>query len=202
VFDAITLDLLLPDMSGLEVLAGIRAAGANARAPIIVVTVVAARGVVAGFAVHDIMGKPLDGQALLASLRRAGVPSPHGTVLVVDDDPDALKLMSAVLAQLGYNAVCAENGLRGLELAKEVRPAAVILDLIMPGMDGFEFLDRFRTDPEGVASPVIIWTGKHLTGAEQSRLRASANAVVGKGHATSAAFVEDLGALLRPSAHS
>ncbi len=202
VFDAITLDLILPDMSGLEVLAGIRAGGLNAGVPIIVVTVVAEKGVVAGFPVHDILGKPLDGQALLASLRRAGVSPRGGTVLVVDDDPSALKLMSAALAQLGYRAVCAEDGRTGLALAHEVRPAAVVLDLIMPGMDGFEFLDRFRGVPEGTRTPVIIWTGKHLSGEEQARLRASANAVMGKRTAASGGFVEELAQLLRSAAHS
>src|SRR5262249_16054977 len=172
-FDAITLDLLLPDMSSREVLAAIRARGPNEHVPVIVLTVVAEKGAVAGFPIHDFLVKPVQAEELLASLRRAGVPPDRGQkVRVVGDDPRALKLREATLTQVGYRPVCTPDGLSGLGAAEQERPAAVVLDLLMPGMDGFEFLDRFRRTAAGRRTPVIVWTVKELTEADRARLRA------------------------------
>ncbi len=180
-FDAVTLDLLLPDMNGLELLSGLRASGRHAATPIVVVTVVGDARAVAGFAVHDVLDKPLDSAALLASLERAGVrPAPTTTVLVVDDDPAALRLMEATLAPLGYRVTCRGDGAAGLEAASLKPPSAIILDLMMPGMDGFEFLERLRDDPRHAEIPVVIWSLKELTRDEELRLADSAQAVVAK----------------------
>src|SRR4029077_10976920 len=87
-FDAITLDLLLPDGSGLDVLQAVRAGGLNVATPVIVVTVVAEKGVAAGFHIDDMLVKPVHGDELLSSLQRAQLPPDHvRPILVVDDDP-------------------------------------------------------------------------------------------------------------------
>ncbi len=181
-YDAITLDLLLPDMTGLDVLRRLKE-GPNGKVPVIVVTVVAERGAVAGFTVHDVLAKPLAEEALLGSLRRAGVPAndARAVVLVVDDDLASLKVMSATLARLGYLAVCEQDPVRGLRIASEEPPSAIVLDLLMPGMTGFEFLENFRTTSASRNVPVIVWTSKDLTAEELTRLRSSAHAVVSKG---------------------
>jgi signal transduction histidine kinase/DNA-binding response OmpR family regulator len=192
-YDAITLDLLLPDMSGLDVLRAVRDS-INGNVPVIVVTVVAEHGAVAGFTVHDLLAKPLSEPALLASLHRAGVDAKKGdaVVLVVDDDPASLKVMAASLGRLGYLAVCEQDPVRGLRLAMEEPPSAVILDLLMPNMTGFEFLETFRTSSAGRHVPVIVWTSKDLTADELARLRTSANAVVSKGHDGNARVLAEL----------
>jgi CheY-like chemotaxis protein len=180
-FDAIILDILLPDMSGLDVLNQI-GEGSNRGVPIIAVTVVAERGAVAGFAVQDVLPKPANAQSLLAALTRAGV-APHkpGTVLLVDDDPGSLKLVATTLNQLGYEVRCEHDGAAGLQAIREVLPSAIILDLIMPGMNGFEFLEHLRREAIGRRVPVIVWTVKDLTPEERAFLRASAQAIVSKG---------------------
>jgi len=73
---------------------------------------------------------------------------------------------------------------------------AVVLDLMMPGVDGFEFLDRFRRLPDGRSTPVIVWTSKDVTADERARLRASAQAVVLKGRGQGPTLLEELQALL------
>jgi signal transduction histidine kinase/CheY-like chemotaxis protein/HAMP domain-containing protein len=190
-FDAVTLDLFLPDMTGLELLTQLRAGGLNKKVPVVVVTVVTERGAVAGFDVHDVLSKPIDPAALLATLIRAGV-APHrpGTVLVVDDDPGSLKLVSATLKQLGYETRGEPDGAAGLRAFRERPPTAVILDLMMPGMDGFEFLERVRREPGGQGVPVIVWTVKDLTPEERTFLRSSAQAVVSKGQGGAAVLAE------------
>ena len=181
-YDGITLDLLLPDMGGWDVLQAIRAEGPNHATPTIVVTVVAEKGVGAGYAIHDYLAKPVRSEDLLASLSRAGLRPPLGRpVLVVDDDPKARRLMETTLQSIGYPSIEAASAEEGLRLAGTREPSAVILDLAMPGMDGFEFLERFRGMAAGRGTPVIIWTVRDLTAEDHARLAASAQAVVLKG---------------------
>jgi CheY-like chemotaxis protein len=190
-FDAITLDLLLPDVSGREVLKALRAQGPNRTTPIIVVTVMADKGIASGFHVHDILVKPVAREDLLASLGSVGALA-DGTrqILVVDDDPAALKLAEVALTEAGYRARCCSSGETGLEAVREEAPVAVVLDLLMPEMDGLEFLRRFREDPGTRRTPVIIWTVKDLTLDEQVRLMGSVQAVVEKGQGTAALLEE------------
>lgn len=196
-FDAITLDLLLPDISGLEVLHRLRTDGLNRETPIVVVSVVADDGVAGGFAVHDYLRKPLHGADLLASLSRAGVlPEASGMVLVVDDDSSSLKLMDVTLRNLGYDVVCSEDGAAALRATRRHRPLAVILDLLMPNMDGFEFLSRFRRVPENRNVPVIVWTVKDLTVSDRKRLNDMAQGVFAKGQGRPAAMLDELKSLL------
>jgi signal transduction histidine kinase/DNA-binding response OmpR family regulator len=196
-FDAITLDLLLPDMSGVDLLARMRSESRTADVPVVVLTVVAEKGAVAGFRVTDVLAKPLDVEALLAALRQAGVsPERRGAVLVVDDDESCLKLMEATLGRSGYRTICRRDGEAGLKAAAESPLIAVVLDLIMPHLDGFEFLDRFRRTEAGQRTPVIIWTVKDLTSYDQARLRKTAQAVVMKGSDGAAGLVRELDAFL------
>jgi CheY-like chemotaxis protein len=179
-YDAVTLDILLPDMTGWDVLRELRREGPNQLAPVIVVTVIAEK-VAAEFPVHDFLTKPVDSQVLLSTLRRAGI-APNGTppILVVDDDPVAVRLMRTALADLGYRSVPAADGEVALQAAAEDPPAAVVLDLHMPGMNGFEFLYRFRQTSQGRLAPVIVWTSADLTDEIRLRLAASAQSIVQK----------------------
>lgn len=178
-FDAIILDLLLPDVSGLDVLREVRTGVRNQNTPVILATVVAERGSITAFPIHDHLVKPLRPEALLDSLKRAGL-SPHrlAKVLVVDDDDSSLKLMAATLTQVGYEPICSRGGVEGLAAAEKHRPAAIVLDLMMPDVDGFEFLTRFRRTPQGPHTPVIIWTAKELTEEDRAYLIEAAHGVV------------------------
>ncbi|MDP2274191.1 MAG: response regulator [Archangium sp.] len=192
-YDAITLDLLLPDANGLEVLQAIRQSPLNRDVPVIVITVVTEGGAAAGFTVHDILPKPVSAPSILGSLERAGVHSERGgRVLVVDDDAASTRLMSATLDQLGYRATTAHRGAEGLAIASEDPPIAVILDLLMPEMDGFEFLERFRALPRCKTVPVIVWTVKELSVADYRRLEASVQGILQKGKHAGTVVLEAL----------
>ena len=197
IFDAITLDLLLPDMTGLDVLHRVRAEGRNRDTPVIVVTVVAEQGVMGGFSVEDYLPKPINGGELLESLKRAAVsPEKRGVILVVDDDPAARRLMGATLEQLGYQIESSASGEEALSFVARQPPIAIILDLVMPGIGGLEFLTRFRNNPTNRMIPVIIWTMKDLTNEDHHRLGELAQKVVAKGQWTPTSLVDDLRALL------
>ena len=197
-FDAVTLDVLLPDMSGLKVLQQIRRGEKTPNIPIIVVTVVSDSNSVVGFPVHDVFTKPIDGAAILASLERAGLSADlSGSVLVVEDDPGSLRLMAATLEKLRYRAICKQDGRAALSAIEATPPLAVILDLLMPGMNGFEFLEQFRRHPRNREVPVIIWTGKDLSHTEQVRLRENAQSVLRKSTAGGIAeLIEEMKAVL------
>jgi CheY-like chemotaxis protein len=144
--------------------------------------------------------KPVRSEELLAALQRIGVrPDGDGAVLVVDDDLGALKIMEAALAEMGVRSVCMPDGESGLAAATKERLRAVVLDLRMPGMNGLEFLDRFRRTDNGSRTPVIVWTGADLTAQDRSRLKAAAQAVVVKGRDGVKPLLKELQACLAVS---
>ena len=180
-FDAIMLDMMLPDMSGRAVLGKIRERGLNLETPVIVVSVLADKGIGVGYEVRDILAKPVSGDEILKALKRCGVePSNRRPILVVDDDESALKLADKTLRALGYRAVCRQDVTSALSAAAKEHPAAVILDVVIPEINGFEFLKRFRNTQAGRRTPVIVWTGKDLTSAERRHLQSTADSVVMK----------------------
>jgi CheY-like chemotaxis protein len=200
-FDAVTLDLILPDMSGLDVLASMRRNGKSSAAHVIIVSAVAKNNSIALFKVDDVLAKPIDEAELLGALTRLELrPDQGGHVLIVDDDEGSLKLMQKSLTQLGYRVVGARDGASALRSLSEELPGAVVLDLIMPGIDGFEFLLRFREMPAAKRVPVIVWTMKDLSAEEHERLEASSHAVLQKGW-DQRVLLQELESLLpRPSA--
>jgi PAS domain S-box-containing protein len=197
-YDAITLDLLLPDITGLEVLHSIREDGRNQATPVVIVSVVAEKGVIGGYPVHDYLTKPVNSQELRACMRRARVASqPDRKVWVIDDDASALKLMETVLTQLGYQVQCEPDPASALARLGLEQPSAIVLDLMMPNIDGFEFLARLRDKPEHDAVPVIVWTMKDLTTDDHKRLHRVAQAVLLKGYDRNVSLTQQMRTLLK-----
>ena len=119
-------------------------------------------------------------------------PDNSPKILCVDDDPKSLKLAEIALLSGGYVPVCASDGQAALKLAEQERPAAIILDLMMPGMDGFEFMDQFRSRPDNDETPVIVWTVKDLTAEERARLQTTVQGLVLKGQSGTAQLFAEL----------
>jgi PAS domain S-box-containing protein len=199
-YDAVTLDIILPDMTGLDVLASLRSNDKHPDVPVIVITVVKEHAA-AGFVVSGVLPKPIDANELLSILGRAGVPPrPGACVMVIDDDAASLKLMAATLDALHYRPRCYATAELALAAIPHDAPQAVIVDLMMPGMDGFEFLTRFRGMREHRDVPVLVWTVKDLTQSELARIHASAASVVAKGKGASD-LLATIGAHLSRSTH-
>jgi PAS domain S-box-containing protein len=182
-YDAITLDLL--DSEDRERGALLQLVKNDARrpgVPIIAITLVGERTAAEGFAVSDVLTRPVDANTLLRALERGGVAPTRGRpVVIIDDDSGSIKLMEAMLGKLGYDALCFSDPREALDALQGVRPLALILDLIMPGMDGLAFLERFRAFPENRTVPVMIWTVKDLSLEERQGLQIAVHAVVQKG---------------------
>ena len=119
---------------------------------------------------------------------------PHGnrTILVVDDDPKTVKLAEAVLREAGYSPVSSAKAEDALSIAQANPPAVVIVDLLMPGVDGFEFITRLRATPAGRHVPIIVWTIKDLDAVERRRLQLSAVTIVSKRSGGPHTLVEEL----------
>jgi PAS domain S-box-containing protein len=135
-----------------------------------------------GLNVAERVAKPVVPSELMAALKRVGSPPPHHRpVLVVDDDAGSLKLMEATLSNLGYEAVCFTDAHEALRALPRLRPAAVVIDVIMPNMDGLAFLERFRASEPHRQIPVMFWTVKDLSAEERQGLQSIVDLVVQKG---------------------
>ena len=128
--------------------------------------------------------------------RAIRLPPGNRTILVVDDDPSTLKLAGAALRELGYRPVCTATAEEALLAAEADPPAVVIADLLMPHVDGFEFISRLRAVPGGRDVPILVWTVKDLDAGERRRLHGSAAVIVPKSAGGAQALVEELRRLL------
>ena len=193
-YAAITLGLRLPDQPGLTALDGIRRDGASCDSPVIGMSISGNEGASATFAIADVLCKPIRSSEILQAMARfRGSASRSTKVMVVDDDPRALDLMQATLKSIGIDAVCLSDGHEALRDIGLHRPDAVILDLMMPGIDGFEVLDALRQMPAWRDLPVFIWTSMILSEAEYARLSASARLILSKGGGTIPSWLARLG---------
>jgi signal transduction histidine kinase/DNA-binding response OmpR family regulator len=168
----VILDILLPGIDGWEVLARLKADPRTAPIPVIVVSMLDERG--RGFALGaaEYLVKPVGKEPLLAAVyRAAAMPEREHTVVAIDDDPRAIKLVRANLEPEGWTVLGAPTGREGLALIRERQPSVVLLDLLMPGMDGFEVVEALRADPGTKAIPVVILTSKSMTPQDKERLR-------------------------------
>ena len=197
-YSGMALDLAWPDASGLAMLGDVRAAGASRHTPVKALGYGADAAAAVTFLVSDVLAKPLDRSELdrvLASLRPLGAAGDPGgssfTVLVIDDEAAARDLMCAALSQVGVHAVAVDGGAAALAWLGGHAATAVVLDLMMPGMDGFQVLHRLRGDPALVALPVVVWTAMNLSPRELAQLAASAQVIASKGEAGSLAQVRD-----------
>jgi len=168
----VVLDILLPGIDGWEVLARLKADPGTAAIPVIVVSMLDERG--RGFALGaaEYLVKPVGKDQLMAALYRAeAMPERKHTVVAIDDDPMAIELVRASLEPEGWTVLGAATGQEGLALIRERQPSAVLLDLLMPGMDGFEVVEALRADPDTKTVPVVILTSKSMTQQDKERLQ-------------------------------
>ena len=168
----VVLDILLPGIDGWDVLAQLKADPGTAAIPVIVVSMIDERG--RGFALGatEYLVKPVGKEQLLAALyRAAAMPEQKRTVVAIDDDPLAIELVRASLEPEGWTVLGAVTGQEGVALIRERKPSAVLLDLLMPGMDGFEVVEALRADPNTKSIPVVILTSKSMTRQDKERLQ-------------------------------
>ena len=124
--------------------------------------------------------KPIDRERLAMVLRKYSRRR-RDPILIVEDDPDTRDLLRSILAKDGWIVQTAENGRVALEKVRTTRPGLVLLDLMMPEMDGFVFLEEFRRLPSTSEIPVVVLTAKDLTGEDRKRLNGHVERIMAKG---------------------
>jgi hypothetical protein len=181
--DVITLDVMMPGLDGWAVLTALKADAATAEIPVVMLSVVDEKNLGFALGASEFLTKPIDRDRLGRVLRRYGRTDSARRVLVVEDDPQARSVLRRAMEGEGWEVVEAEHGRAALEYAKGKGPVPdlVLLDLMMPEMNGFEFLEAVRKHEAWGTVPVVVITAKELTDEERRRLNGGVERVVAKG---------------------
>jgi len=192
---AITLDVMMPDLDGWTVLAAIKGDPELADIPVILMTIVDEKNRGYSLGATDYMVKPVDRQRLSGVLRNI-CGAVGRQVLLVDDDDMMRRGMRLALEQDGWQVSEVENGRVALARLAETRPDVIVLDLMMPEMDGFEFLVEMRSRAEWRDIPVLVVTAKDLTAEERGRLNGDVERVLQKGASELDELLREIGRIL------
>ncbi|NEP60637.1 MAG: response regulator [Symploca sp. SIO2G7] len=168
--DAITLDVMMPEMDGWSVLRQLKQMPAVAKIPVILLSIVDDRPTGHSLGAADYLTKPIDRKRLLSVLEAhlSGQDSPN--ILIVEDDVNAREIMGRFLQRQDWSIELTSNGREALKYLKDNKPDLIVLDLMMPEMDGFEFIQVLRQNSAWQHIPVIVLTAKALTASDQQQL--------------------------------
>ncbi|MGI8857929.1 MAG: response regulator [Thermomicrobiales bacterium] len=199
--DGITLDVMMPVMDGWTFLEQTSEDAELSRIPVIVLSM--ASDLKHGFSLgaSAVLGKPVRRDELfqaLAALNITARPNEPTRVLVVDDDPKAVELISDFLSSFGHQVHKAYGGAHGIEIADDQHPDLIILDLMMPEVNGFTVVDTLHNNPRTADIPIIILTAKIVSAQERQRLNGHIVAIAGKSGIDRAAFLSEVNRAVRP----
>ncbi len=197
---AVTLDILLPEIDGWEVLTRLKAGPATRDIPVVVVSVVDNPALGRALGAIDYFVKPVEGKALMSRLAQytftAKVNSERVQVLVVDDEPANLDLLEGLLKPAGFDVLRANGGQEAIDMARSLVPSLILLDLMMPGISGFEVVEALRARLETRSIPIMVLTAKVLTEAEKSALNGQVAAIFQRSSVAGAELTEWLRAIV------
>ena len=189
---AITLDVMMPGMDGWQVLGHLKADPVTCDIPVVMITVVEDRNLAFSLGATEYVTKPIDRDRLASILRRHRCASPPCLVLVVEDDSDQRRLIGTILEKEGWQVATAENGAMALQQLERRRVELIVLDLLMPEMDGFEFVAAMKQTPAWKDIPILVLTSKDITEEDRQRLNGRVQRILSKGSLEGGAFVEEL----------
>ena len=179
--DLITLDIIMPDLDGWSVLKELKADPELRRVPVVLMTIMADRDMGYALGAADYITKPFERDAVVQAIKRLHRGNGDAQILIVDDDPKTRELLRRALGKAGYSVAEAESGRDAIAALGRLTPAVILLDLMMPEMDGFEMLEHLRHVPAWQDIPVIVVTAKDLTPADLKWLNGNVLKVFQKG---------------------
>ena len=195
---AITLDILLPELDGWEVMTRLKHDQATSDIPIVVVSVIDNPELGIALGAMDYFVKPIEGKELIKRLNRFNFTQSNGTtVLVVDDEAANREWLRYVLEPAGFVVMQAAGGREAIVLAKARRPDLVLLDLMMPDVNGFEVVKALRADPATERTPIMILTARHLTDTDKRNLNGHVSTILARGSSSAADLLDHLRQLVR-----
>jgi hypothetical protein len=193
----ITLDVMMPGMDGWAVLTQLKAEPELAEIPVIMVTIVDDRNLGYALGATDYVTKPVDRDRLSALVRKYRRGGGRDVVLLVEDDPGTRDMLRKTLEKEGWDVAEAAHGRIGLEQVARSKPCLILLDLMMPEMDGFAFVTELRKTEEGRRLPVIVLTSKDITPDDRRRLTGSVELILQKGAANRETILSEIRTLLK-----
>ena len=176
----ITLDVMMPGLDGWAVLTALKGNPTLADIPIIVVTITDDKNMGYALGAADYLMKPIEPARLTAVLKKHTSMVQRASVLVVDDDADMRDMTARLLTKSGCEVQVAENGRVALDRLALYTPTLIVLDLMMPEVDGFDFLLALRRQPAWQAIPVVVVTAKEITDEDRHRLNGSVKRILQK----------------------
>lgn len=184
--DVITLDILMPGVDGWHVLSALKADTDLADIPVIIVTMIEDKNKGFALGAAEYLVKPIDRKRLLNVVSKyrqndATIKATPGRILIVEDDEATREIVRRTLEKEGWQIDEAENGRIALQTLEAVKPELILLDLMMPEMNGFRFIDQLRQNSQWHHIPVIVITAKELTAAERAQLNGYVERVLQKG---------------------
>lgn len=179
--DVITLDVMMPRMDGWSVLNALKSDPQLASIPVVMLTMVSDQNMGYALGAADYVTKPIDRDRLVRILKRYECSLPGCDILVVDDEPQIREIIERTMQKEGWNVQQAQDGVEALDIVRQKPPQLILLDLMMPRMDGFEFLSELRKLPIGRDLPVIVVTAMDLSSGDHQRLNGSVEQILQKG---------------------
>jgi CheY-like chemotaxis protein/nitrogen-specific signal transduction histidine kinase len=192
----ITLDVLMPGMDGWTVLTELKADPELANIPVFVISMVDDENKGYSLGASEYLTKPIDRTRIHILMKKYKWDS--GSALVVEDDTGTRKMLSRMLEDYGLNVAEAGNGQIALDEVQKQSPNVIVLDLMMPVMDGFKFLEELRKSPEGRKIPIVVITSKELTHADRLRLNGGVEKLIEKKSLDQNGFLKEVHDILEP----
>jgi PAS domain S-box-containing protein len=179
---AILLDIVMPQMDGWDVLSVLKNDPELAAIPVIMLSLLEDKTLGYSLGATDYLVKPINYERFMAVLHKHHLDvKTSAPVMVVEDDNSIREMMGRILKNAGWQVDLAENGLIALEHLKQNLPALILLDLMMPEMDGFEFVSILRQEPSYADIPVVVLTAKDITTEDRQRLHSGVETIFQKG---------------------
>ncbi|MCC7449594.1 MAG: response regulator [Anaerolineae bacterium] len=194
---AITLDVMMPGLDGWAVLAALKSSRATADIPVIMLTMVNDKSTGYALGATDYLTKPVDWERLSAVLSRHCLNGSNCSVLVIEDDETTREVLRNGLQMEGYLVAEASNGRAGLDAVSRAQPQLILLDLMMPEMNGFEFIEHLRQDERWRSIPVVVITAMDLPESARMRLNGYVQQILQKGMYTHAELLAEVRSLIR-----
>jgi signal transduction histidine kinase/CheY-like chemotaxis protein len=199
--DLITLDVMMPEMDGWETLVRLKNNPKLANIPVVMSSIVEDRHLAQTLGAADYLVKPVDKQRLVNVLDKHIGRDEQGCILVVEDDEASREMMCRMLVQEGWTVQSAANGLKAIDCIQVEQPLMILLDLMMPEMDGFEVIKTVRQNPNWHKIPIIVVTAMDLTTVEHGLLTAQVTNVFQKGKYNKQQLITEVQSLIEQSTY-
>ena len=194
---AVLIDTQLPPNGGSGLVYDLRRESKTKDIPIVLTSKINKESLPFDIGQADFLTKPIDRQQLLQMMvkfdlladGKRGKKTPS-SILIVDDDPQNIRLVKAMLKPFNMDVMVADGGKAGLEMALKKKPDLIILDLMMPDVDGFEVVSKLREDPAASQIPILIYTAKNITSEDRERLQGNIQSIIQKGDFGKDRFLE------------